>query len=91
MNEGEHRQLVVECLLADGRFPTARTIVPVDGLRVEYVDGFDLVRVSNTTPVYVLRFEGDDEPALRRIEAAFRAVIEAVWPGLSWGSNDGDH
>ena len=38
----------------------------IDGLRVEYKEGFGLMRASNTTPVIVLRFEADTEEMLER-------------------------
>jgi phosphomannomutase/phosphoglucomutase len=47
---------------------------------VEYPDGFGLARPSNTTPVVVLRFEADSEPALKRIQADFRKALLAVKP-----------
>jgi len=56
--------------LAD--FPDAR-IINLDGLRVEFEDGWGLVRPSNTTPSLVFRFEGEDEPALERIKGGSRA------------------
>ncbi len=54
----------------------------IDGLRVDYADGFGLVRASNTTPVLVLRFEADNAAALTRIEEDFRNLILKVRPGL---------
>ena len=79
MNEGEPR-LLVERLLAEGRFPTAHQIVTVDGVRAEYADGFGLARPSNTTPVVVLRFEADNDAALARIQADFRRALLGVQP-----------
>ena len=58
-------------------------MITIDGVRVEYADGFGLARPSNTTPVVVLRFEADDAAALARIMADFRRAIDAVWPGLT--------
>ena len=55
--EGEPAEVVAR-LRAEAKFPGAREIVTIDGVRVEYDDGFGLVRASNTTPVLVLRFEG---------------------------------
>ena len=55
-------------------------IIRIDGLRVEYPDGFGLARSSNTTPVIVLRFEGDNPEALRRIQEDFRRVLSAAAP-----------
>jgi phosphomannomutase/phosphoglucomutase len=54
----------------------------IDGLRVEYPDGFGLMRASNTTPVIVLRFEADSDEALARIRDDFRRVLERARPGL---------
>ncbi|MFN3986459.1 MAG: phosphomannomutase/phosphoglucomutase [Rhodocyclaceae bacterium] len=82
MNEGEPFELVAR-LREAGRFEGAREIITLDGVRVEYPDGFGLARASNTTPVVVLRFEADGEAAIARIQADFRAAIAAVWPGLA--------
>jgi phosphomannomutase/phosphoglucomutase len=78
--EGENYTLM-ERLRETARFEGAREVITIDGLRVEYPDGFGLARPSNTTPVIVLRFEADDEVALKRIQQDFRRVIFAVKPG----------
>ncbi len=75
--EGENYALM-DRLKASARFDGAREVITIDGLRVEYADGFGLARPSNTTPVVVLRFEADDEAALKRIQEDFRRVILAV-------------
>lgn len=80
--EGEHHALIAE-LQRTARFATAREVITIDGLRVEYADGFGLMRASNTTPVIVLRFEGDNESAVTRIQDEFRAVLHAAKPGAS--------
>jgi phosphomannomutase/phosphoglucomutase len=80
--EGEHHELVAR-LRATAEFPGATDVIRIDGLRVEYADGFGLARASNTTPVIVLRFEADDAAALERIEAEFRRVLNAAKPGIS--------
>ncbi len=82
MKEGEHYALI-EKLRETARFPTAQEIITLDGLRVEYADGFGLMRPSNTTPVIVLRFEGDNESALKRIQDEFRQVLLAAEPGMA--------
>jgi phosphomannomutase/phosphoglucomutase len=86
MKEGQP-PLLIEKLkaLPASAFPGEASRLTIDGLRIEYADGFGLARSSNTTPVVVLRFEGDDEAALLRIKAQFRAAIEAVWPGAAAG------
>jgi phosphomannomutase/phosphoglucomutase len=81
MNEGEPFELVRR-LKAQPSFTDARELITLDGVRVEYADGFGLARPSNTTPVVVLRFEADDAAALARIQADFQRAIEAVWPGV---------
>jgi phosphomannomutase/phosphoglucomutase len=80
--EGEHHALVAK-LGATAEFPGATDVIRIDGLRVEYPDGFGLARGSNTTPVIVLRFEADNVPALERIKAEFRRVLVAAKPGIA--------
>ncbi|MCK6411704.1 MAG: phosphomannomutase/phosphoglucomutase [Azonexus sp.] len=82
MAEGEPFALI-DKLKAEARFEDAREIITIDGLRVEYADGFGLARPSNTTPVVVLRFEADDPAALERIQNAFRSALRAAWPGIA--------
>ena len=79
LKEGENYALI-EKLQKTARFPDAREVITIDGLRVEYSDGFGLARSSNTTPVVVLRFEADDEAALKRIQADFRRVLHDAAP-----------
>jgi phosphomannomutase/phosphoglucomutase len=78
--EAENFELV-ERLRSRARFDGAREVIMIDGVRVEYPDGFGLARPSNTTPVVVLRFEADDPQALARIQADFRRAILEVQPG----------
>lgn len=80
LEEGEPPK-VIERLVAAASFPDAR-VTTIDGLRVDFPDGWGLVRSSNTTPCLVLRFEGDDEAALERIRASFRELLEQARPGL---------
>jgi phosphomannomutase/phosphoglucomutase len=85
--EGENVRLVERLRAlaapgAGGQFPGAREFITIDGIRVEYADGFGLARPSNTTPVVVLRFEADDPAALARIQAEFRHAIAAVAPDV---------
>jgi len=81
MTEGEPFALI-EQLRQAAQFEGAHEIMTLDGLRVEYADGFGLARPSNTTPVVVLRFEADNRAALQRIQGDFRRVLEAARPGL---------
>ena len=77
--EGEPHALVAK-LQAAKPFPGAKSILTIDGVRVEYTDGFGLARASNTTPVVVLRFEADTEAALARIQQVFRAALQPLKP-----------
>ena len=80
--EGEQHALIAE-LQRTATFPDADEVIRLDGLRVEYPDGFGLARASNTTPVVVLRFEADDDAALRRIQGDFRRVLREARPGTT--------
>jgi phosphomannomutase/phosphoglucomutase len=82
LNEGENYALM-DKLRQSARFEQAKEVITIDGLRVEYADGFGLARPSNTTPVVVLRFEADNEAAIKRIQEDFRRALLAAKPGLS--------
>jgi len=77
--EGENFALV-ERLQKEAEFEGMSELITIDGVRAEWPDGFGLARPSNTTPVVVLRFEGDTPEALARIQAAFRKAIAKVAP-----------
>ncbi len=72
--EGENHTLIAQ-LQKNAVFNNPQQVITIDGLRVEYSDGFGLARASNTTPVIVLRFEADNESALKRIQEDFRHNI----------------
>ena len=85
--EGEPHRLTAELqALAAGLFAAPATVSTIDGLRVDWPDGFGLIRASNTTPVLVLRFEGHTPEALARIEAAMLALLHRVKPDAQVGS-----
>ncbi|MCH7345552.1 phosphomannomutase/phosphoglucomutase [Pelomonas sp. CA6] len=83
--EGEHHE-VVKKLREIAEFPNAKEVITIDGLRVEYEDGFGLVRPSNTTPVLVLRFEGHTEEALQRIREEVLTQLKRVKPELHFSA-----
>ena len=62
------------------------TVSTLDGLRIDWPDGFGLIRASNTTPVLVLRFEGQTEAALQRIQHDMLALLQQVKPGAQVGA-----
>ena len=81
--EGSNGHEVIAKLAQTAQFAGSDEIITIDGLRVEYPDGFGLMRASNTTPVLVLRFEADSDEAIARIQSQFKAVVES-YPGLRW-------
>lgn len=79
LSEGESFPLIAK-LQSEAKFPGSDRTITIDGLRVEYPDGFGLARSSNTTPVIVMRFEAESQQALQRIQAEFKRVITAAKP-----------
>jgi len=82
LKEGEN-YAIIEKMQKTAKFTDPKQVITLDGLRVEYADGFGLARPSNTTPVIVLRFEADNESALKRIQDDFRRVILESAPEVS--------
>ena len=64
----------------------AAVVNTIDGVRVDWSDGFGLIRASNTTPVLVLRFEGHTEAALKRIESDMLALLRSVKPDADFAA-----
>ena len=76
MSEGAHYAFM-EKFAGRAKFEGAK-IATIDGIRADWGDGWGLVRCSNTTPCLVLRFDADNEDALKRIQEAFRIQLLAV-------------
>ena len=83
--EGEPHT-VVDALVKTARFAAPAVVSTIDGLRVDWPDGFGLIRASNTTPVLVLRFEGHTDAALHRIEADMLELLRSVKPDASFAA-----
>ncbi len=77
--EGENHALVAR-MQREAQWPGASQVITIDGVRVEYPDGFGLCRASNTTPVLVLRFEAENDAALARIQNAIGDAIVRIKP-----------
>ena len=84
--EGEPHA-VVDALMKVVNFAAPAVVNTIDGVRVDWPDGFGLIRASNTTPVLVLRFEGHTEAALHRIEADMLALLRSVKPDASFAAS----
>ena len=80
--EGEPFTLL-ETMKANAQFPSSESINTIDGIRVEYADGFGLARPSNTTPVVVMRFEADSEAAILRIQDEFKTALLNAKPNAT--------
>ncbi len=84
--EGEPHA-VVKTLVDMARFDAPAKVSTIDGVRVDWPDGFGLIRASNTTPVLVLRFEGHTPEALNRIEAAMLDLLKRAKPDAVVGAS----
>ncbi|MCG8316258.1 MAG: phosphomannomutase/phosphoglucomutase [Pseudomonadales bacterium] len=73
----EKKFTLISRLSEQGQFSDGN-MVTLDGIRVDYPDGWGLVRASNTTPSLVARFEADSEEALERIKGIFRDQLRSV-------------
>lgn len=86
--EGEPHRLASQLQeLAAGAFAEPAQVSTIDGLRVDWPDGFGLIRASNTTPMLVLRFEGHTPEALQRIETEMLALLRRVKPDAQLGAS----
>ncbi|MGH8675620.1 MAG: phosphomannomutase/phosphoglucomutase, partial [Burkholderiales bacterium] len=81
LTEGEPHALIAK-LQQTCPFPGAERVLTIDGVRAEYRDGFGLARASNTTPVIVLRFEGETKEALARIQEEFKSALQPLKPDV---------
>ena len=79
----EEKFKVMERLEAQADFGDG-TVTNIDGIRVDFADGWGLIRPSNTSPVLSLRFEADGPGALDRIQDEFQAQLTNVAPDLSF-------
>ncbi|WP_300374618.1 phosphomannomutase/phosphoglucomutase [Methyloprofundus sp.] len=82
LEEGEN-VVFMQQLLASENLPDDGRITDIDGLRIDFTDGFGLVRASNTTPSLVVRFEGETQEVLTRIQDQFRQLILEIKPDIA--------
>ena len=85
--EGEPHEVAAKLLpLAQAQLGAQAKVNGIDGVRVDWADGFGLIRASNTTPVLVLRFEGHNPEALARIETTMMDLLRQVKPDAVAGA-----
>lgn len=82
MQEGEHFKFIEKLKEKTSSFSDAK-ITLIDGVRVDYSEGWGLVRASNTTPCLVLRFEGKNKEAMAEVQEKFREVLIGIQPDIS--------
>nr|WP_263459208.1 phosphomannomutase/phosphoglucomutase [Bathymodiolus platifrons methanotrophic gill symbiont] len=82
LEEGENITFMQQ-LFASKSLPADGRITDIDGLRIDFTDGFGLIRASNTTPSLVVRFEGETEEILMRIQDQFRQLILEIKPEIA--------
>ena len=80
---GEGRAQAIMDKARDLCSKTKAHLVDIDGLRLEYPDRWGLLRPSNTTPVLVCRFEGDNAEALASVQKEFKDMLREIDPSLS--------
>ena len=88
--EGEPHAVVAQLVSlapTHAALATPAKLSTIDGVRVDWPDGFGLIRASNTTPVLVLRFEGHTPEALHRIEATMLALLKQAKPDAVVGAS----
>ena len=78
-----HKFSIMDQIIANSDFGDA-TLTKIDGLRVDFAEGWGLVRASNTTACLTLRFEADDEGSLEDIQNLFREKLIAVQANLTF-------
>jgi phosphomannomutase/phosphoglucomutase len=82
LEEGENVAFMQQ-LMASKTLPDDGRVTDIDGLRIDFTDGFGLVRASNTTPSLVVRFEGETQEVLTRIQDQFRQLILEIKPDIA--------
>lgn len=78
----EEKFQLMQLLIQHADFKDANDVMTIDGLRVNFTDGWGLVRPSNTTPYLILRFEAINEVILQKIQSLFRSWMLSVRPDL---------
>ena len=75
-------QAVMQAVLGMAERLDGVEVTTIDGLRAEFVQGWGLVRASNTQPGLVFRFQGDDDQSLQKIQGLFQRMMQLVAPRL---------
>ena len=80
MEEGENI-IFMESLFTEANFTDGK-VTAIDGMRIDFSNGWGLVRASNTTPSLVIRFEADSKEELLTIQNRFRQLMKKIKPDI---------
>ncbi|HEY5141795.1 MAG TPA: phosphomannomutase/phosphoglucomutase, partial [Methylococcales bacterium] len=80
LEEGENF-MFMERMFAEANFTDGK-ITAIDGMRIDFSNGWGLVRASNTTPSLVIRFEADSKEVLLSIQDQFRRLMKKIKPDI---------
>jgi phosphomannomutase/phosphoglucomutase len=69
---------LMQRLIDNAQFTEAHEVMTIDGLRVNFADGWGLIRPSNTTPYLVLRFEAVNDVFMEKMQMMFREWLLSV-------------
>jgi phosphomannomutase/phosphoglucomutase len=86
INTTEQRKFEVIDALAKNADWGDGTVTDIDGVRVDFAEGWGLIRASNTSPVLSLRFEADGPAGLERIQSRFQAELHKIDPELNFAT-----
>ena len=78
----KQKQKVMQDVIANANFSDGK-VFTLDGLRVDFADGFLLLRPSNTTPYLIARFEAGTEARLKHLQQQLKDLLAKVAPDLS--------
>jgi len=80
LSEGENFKFI-DSMFANANFKGGK-VTDIDGMRIDFTEGWGLVRASNTTPSLVIRFEADNNEALAKIQEQFRQLMQKIKPDI---------
>lgn len=81
-SDDQNKFAIIQKLASEPSLQQGARVSTIDGIRSDFSDGWGLVRASNTSPKLTLRFAGDDQAALQRIQQLYRAALQQHAPEL---------
>lgn len=81
-SDDQSKFTIIQKLASEPSLQQGARVSTIDGIRSDFSDGWGLVRASNTSPKLTLRFAGDDQEALQRIQQLYREALQQHAPEL---------